>query len=94
LALLSTGADGPRDWLHAGQALERVLLTATVRGLATTPLTQPVELAGLRALLCGERKDRIAQAVVRVGYGPPAPLSPRRPLEEVLLLGPSALFRR
>ena len=36
---------GRADWLRAGQALERVWLTATVRGLEVSPLTQPLETA-------------------------------------------------
>jgi len=90
LAVLCTADDDRADWVRAGQALERVLLTATVRGLATTLMTQPVEMTGLRALLCGRRTDRVAQAIVRIGYGRPAPLSPRRPLSEVLILRPTA----
>ncbi|MEU0219826.1 nitroreductase, partial [Streptomyces sp. NPDC006265] len=35
LALLSTPGDSPADWLRAGQALERVLLEATLADLAT-----------------------------------------------------------
>ncbi|TDD46182.1 hypothetical protein E1286_21655 [Nonomuraea terrae] len=37
LAALFTRGDGPRDWLLAGQALQRVLLTATAHGLAAAP---------------------------------------------------------
>ncbi|MDQ0766760.1 hypothetical protein QFZ32_000235 [Streptomyces canus] len=36
LALLSAPGDGPADWLRAGQALERVLLEATLADLATS----------------------------------------------------------
>jgi nitroreductase len=86
LAMLSTSSDGPEAWLRSGQALERVLLTATVRGLAATPMTQPVEIGGLRKLLCGRDSGRIAQAIVRIGYGRPSSPSPRRPLDEVLVL--------
>jgi nitroreductase len=87
LAVLTTSTDDRADWVRAGQALQRVLLTATVRGLASSLMTQPVEMAGLRALLCGWRRtDRVAQAIVRVGYGPPAAPSPRRSLDEVVVL--------
>ncbi len=44
LAVLSTASDEPGDWLRAGQALQRVLLTATRNGLATSLLYQPIEL--------------------------------------------------
>ncbi|GAA1737327.1 nitroreductase family protein [Luedemannella helvata] len=85
IAVLSTRTDGPEAWLRGGQALERVLLTATVRGLATTPLTQPLEIPALRALVCGPGTTRHPQAIIRIGYGPPCAPSPRRPLAEVLL---------
>lgn len=84
--VLHTAGDGPREWLDAGQALERVLLTATVRGLVTTLMTQPVEFADLR----GRAQDRVGggapQAILRVGYGPPSVPSRRRPLADVLTL--------
>jgi hypothetical protein len=86
IAVLYTVGDTPLHWLRAGQALERVLLTATVRGVSTTLMTQPMELAELRALLADPRDRRAwAQAVLRLGYGPPTPSTPRRPLEDVLL---------
>ncbi|HEU4422496.1 MAG TPA: nitroreductase [Pilimelia sp.] len=87
VVVLQTSGDGPRDWLHAGQALERVLLTATVRGVASTLMTQPLELPELRALVRDRVGGGIVQALVRLGYGPPSPPSPRRPLTGVLLAG-------
>jgi nitroreductase len=85
LVLLSTKADTPQQWLRAGQALERVLLTATVRGLATTPLTQPLELPRLRKLLTDG--TGVPQVILRIGYGPATAASPRRPLSDVVTLG-------
>jgi hypothetical protein len=41
---LATARDHPADWLRAGQALQRVLLTATSNGLAASFLYQPFEL--------------------------------------------------
>ncbi|MER7506367.1 hypothetical protein AB0L05_29830 [Nonomuraea pusilla] len=35
--VLFTRGDGPRDWLRAGQALQRVLLTAAVHGVLSAP---------------------------------------------------------
>lgn len=84
LAVLYTTGDALRDWLRAGQALQRVLLTATVRGLATTLMTQPLEFPELRDLL-GDRHDgQRAQAIVRIGYGPLCPPVPRRALADLL----------
>ncbi|MGA5298308.1 Acg family FMN-binding oxidoreductase [Nucisporomicrobium flavum] len=85
IVVLATRGDGPEDWLRAGQALQRVLLTATGLGLATTPISQPVELPAVRALLTDTGTGAWAQMVLRVGYGRPVPATPRRPLKDVLL---------
>jgi nitroreductase len=90
--VLSTTGDDVGEWLRAGQALERVLLTATVRGLATSLMTQPMEVADLRELL-RRQGTGCAQAIVRVGYGPPATPSPRRALDDVVLQHPSVPSR-
>src|SRR5207248_246099 len=84
LVVLSTVDDTREPWLRAGQALERVLLTATVRGLATTPLSQPLEVPRLRDLLTDPATGTCPQVILRLGYGPTSAVSPRRPLAEVL----------
>jgi len=84
IAVLTTDGDGPADWLRAGQALQRVLLVATRLHLATTPVSQPVEVPSIREVLSDASRGRWAQMVVRFGYGQPAPATPRRPLAEVL----------
>lgn len=86
LLLLTTSGDSVFDHLMAGQALQRVLLTATCLGLATTPISQPVELHRARRQLTGP--ESTAQMVLRVGYGRQVRATPRRPLEDVLLLPP------
>lgn len=86
IAILHTAGDGPMAWVRAGQALERVLLTATVRGLSSTPMSQPLEIPDLRALLADDTGKRSAQAVLRLGYGPVCAPSPRRALEDMLIL--------
>ncbi|GAA4711742.1 Acg family FMN-binding oxidoreductase [Phytohabitans rumicis] len=85
IAVLYTPGDSPYEWLRGGQALERVLLTATVRGLASTLMTQPVEVPDLRALLQDPAGGYAAQAVLRFGYGPPSAPAPRRSLDDVLV---------
>ena len=45
--MLFTDRDDPADWLRAGQALQRALLTATSLGVSASFLTQPLELADL-----------------------------------------------
>src|SRR6266568_6857317 len=48
LAVLTTEPDEPADWLRAGQALQRVLLTATAHGVSSSFLYQPIELHDMR----------------------------------------------
>jgi hypothetical protein len=85
IAVLSTVGDSPAAWVRAGQALERVLLTATVRGVSHTPMTQPVEIEELRRLLVDPAYGHVAHVILRLGYGPPCAPSPRRALEEMLV---------
>jgi nitroreductase len=87
IAVLYTAGDGLRDWLGAGQALERVLLTATVYGLASTPMTQAIEVPQLRQLLDASEELSIVQSIVRLGYAGRGPQTPRRPLADVLVSG-------
>ena len=86
MLVLFTRADTPGDWVRAGMALQRVLLTATVRGLAATPLTQLTEVPPLRELLGDAAAGRTVQTVLRIGYPiAPAVATPRRPVEDVLV---------
>ncbi len=48
LAVLTTVRDGRADWLRAGQALERIVLTAARYGLMTSLHYQPIELRDLQ----------------------------------------------
>ncbi|MEU5208644.1 nitroreductase [Streptomyces sp. NPDC020742] len=89
LASLSTAGDGPVDWLRAGQALERVLLCATLEGVAASFATQPLEWPDLRWIL----RDPVSgtghvQMILRLGYGPQGPHTPRRPVDEILTITP------
>jgi nitroreductase len=86
LVVLFTPGDTVADWLRAGTALQRLWLTATVRGLAATPMTQLTEVSALRALLADSFTHSVAQTVLRLGFPlTPALPTPRRPLAEVLL---------
>ncbi|HET8660553.1 MAG TPA: nitroreductase family protein [Micromonosporaceae bacterium] len=85
LVVLSTDGDTRDDWLRAGQALERVLLVATVRGLAATPTSRPLEVPALRKLLTDAATGWWPQVVLRLGYCQPTTPTRRRPLAEVLL---------
>jgi nitroreductase len=88
-AVVFTDADEPRDWLTAGEALSAVLLTATADGLATSMMSDLIEVESaretLRTMLSGIGHPMI---VLRVGYprpdAPPPAESPRRPAESVI----------
>ena len=77
----------PAHWVRAGQACQRFALQATALGLKLSFINQPVEVANLRPELAaiigmpGRRPD----IVMRFGYGPTLPMSPRRPVEAVLV---------
>jgi nitroreductase len=86
LAILATRRDGPSEWLRAGQAMQRVLLEATAHGVATSLLNQAIEHDTLRWLLHDPLGSWTRpQAVIRFGYGPSVPPTPRRPIADVRL---------
>ena len=88
VAVLQTAGDRPQDWLTGGQALMRVLLTATADGYAASYLNQPLELPDLRRQLRDElRLDGWPQLVLRLGRpaGALPPQAMRRPVADVLL---------
>ena len=84
---LATAGDRRPDWVRAGQALQRVLLAATWRGLAATPISQPVEVPQVRRLLIEASAGLTVQMVLRIGYGLPTGRTPRRPLTDVVRRG-------
>jgi nitroreductase len=84
LAVLSTHFNGRADWLRAGQALQRFLLMATIRGLAASPLTQPLETGDAWLVRDPRAGVEYPQMIVRFGYPLPVPGTPRRPVSEVL----------
>jgi nitroreductase len=84
LALLATPGDTPRDWMAAGEALERLLLAITAGGLTASYLNQPVEVPALRPRLAAAAGAATPQILLRIGRGPKPPPSARRPLEAVL----------
>jgi nitroreductase len=83
LVVLSTAGANRVDWLRAGQALQRVLLTATARGLATSPLTQPLETADAWMVRDPSSGIEIPQMILRFGYGLPVGGTSRRPVSDV-----------
>jgi hypothetical protein len=85
VALLTTADDKKASWLAAGQALQHMLLTAAIAGIAASYLNPPIELAQLRPRLAQVfGSKRKPQMLLRLGYGGAIRPTPRRPMSEVL----------
>ncbi|RZQ65930.1 Acg family FMN-binding oxidoreductase [Amycolatopsis suaedae] len=84
LAAVLTGGEGPRADLRGGMVMQRVLLTATALGLASSFVSQPFETPDTRTEL-----DRIfgdagtVHTLLRLGYGYPVRMTSRRPAADV-----------
>ncbi len=86
LAVLSTDGDTPRDWLRAGMGLAHLLLRSAEASVWASYLNQPVEVPLLRPLVAEIAGGGASpQLILRMGVGPAAKPTPRRPLEEVLI---------
>jgi len=86
--LLTTARDSRADWVSAGQALQRTLLTSAVAGAAAALHSQPLELARtrsqIRATLSG---GAYPQMILRLGTVIQNASSVRRPTSAVMLPG-------
>lgn len=88
IAVLATPRDAPADWLRAGQALERALLVATTHRVRASLFSQAVESPDVRWALRDPRGGaEHVQMLIRFGYGPEGPATPRRAVRDVLDTG-------
>ena len=69
-AVLSTQFRAREDWLRAGQALQRMLLLATARGVSVQPLTKPLEVPDAWLVRDPHTGIEQPQMIVRLGYAP------------------------
>jgi hypothetical protein len=90
LLALGTVGDGELARLRAGEATSLVLLTATALGLASCPVSEPLEVPQTRAAIRSDAfgDDEFPQMLLRIGWAPvnadPLPSTPRRPLDDVV----------
>ncbi|MER5267118.1 NAD(P)H nitroreductase [Actinosynnema sp. NPDC002837] len=90
LLVLATSSDDRLSLLRAGEAMSAVLLEATAAGLATCPLSQPLEVAETRDRVRDEVLDGTScpQILLRVGWAAfnadPLPPTPRRAVTELI----------
>ena len=74
-----TGNDSIEEWINTGRKLERFLLTAETLGIACSYMNQPCEVHTTREMLQKSLQLTTApQLILRLGYSPTAPHSPRR----------------
>ncbi|MDT5008985.1 MAG: hypothetical protein QOH57_602 [Mycobacterium sp.] len=87
---LGTKDDSPMARLRAGEATSLVLLTATALGLASCPVTEPLEIAETREALQTDvfGDSAFPQMLLRVGWAPVnadlLPCTPRRSVEDAV----------
>lgn len=86
IAVLWTESDAPRDWLAAGQSLERVLLQLTADGVAVSYLNQAIEVPELRTRV-GRllQREGSPQLILRLGFGRLARPTQRRHIDDCLI---------
>lgn len=90
IVVLGTESDDRLAWLRAGEAASAVLLTATAMGLATCPITEPLEIPKTRDAVRFDvlAADEHPQMLLRLGWAPdtadPLPPTPRRDLSRVV----------
>lgn len=89
IVVLSSYDDSRRSMLGCGEVLSTVLLEATMADLATCTLTHMIEVDASREIVRRlTKRTAEPQVLVRVGTAPPMdqppPLTPRRPVTEVL----------
>ena len=77
MAVLGSAGDRPVDQIVAGQALQRVLLTVTDAGLASSMISQPIEVPAARDQLRRSLgRTGMPQMALRIGYGQPGQPDP------------------
>ena len=86
LAVLSTAGDEARDWLAAGQALQRLLLVGVRHGLQASYLNQPIQVTAFRpAVQQLTGRPGFAQLLLRMGIASDTlPAAPRRPMTDII----------
>jgi hypothetical protein len=88
LLVIGTSSDDRLSQLRAGEATSAVLLQATLAGMSSSPLTEPLEVSRTRAVVANEVLDGTLspQMVIRVGWpsdaGTVPSATPRRDLDD------------
>lgn len=91
LAVIATHSDDRASWLRAGQAMQRILLLATHRGLAAAPLAPVLELPDIPLRPDPRLGAGHPEMIVRLGGSEATPAPFRRPVGQVMrVISPAA----
>jgi nitroreductase len=83
-AVLVTSGDDERDWLNAGQALQRLLLRAASQWVFASLLTQPLQSRPVRAQIrSGLALPGVPQLLLELGVARTSHATGRRPADEL-----------
>jgi hypothetical protein len=91
--VLGTSSDDLLSQLRAGEALSAVLLRATELGLASCPLSQPLEVSTTRLrlrdeVLGGTASPHVVLRLEWPQWGMPLPITPRRAVDDFVEVMP------
>lgn len=77
----------PEHWIKVGRSFQRFALQATALGIRNAHINQPIEVPDIRPEFAAWLKmpEKRPDLVVRFGRAPALPMSPRRPVSEVIL---------
>lgn len=85
IAVLGTNGDTAKDWLNAGQALQKILLRAQSLGIVASFFNAPIQMPEVRSQLQQSlNREGYPQVLFRLGYCTNAQPTPRRGSREVL----------
>lgn len=89
IAVFTAAGGGPAAWVEAGRACQRFTLQATTLDIRTAFINQPIEVPELLAPLADQLglSKETALLMLRIGFGPLAPYSLRRPVKDVIMAG-------
>jgi len=87
IAIVYSDHDGLVDWVKAGEAMERFILTCIASGLNVTIMQAAIESKGSRDKLPVYMSGKYPQVFLRLGYATikNAPHTPRKPLMSFII---------
>lgn len=85
-AILSTDRDDKMTWLKAGMLFETSFLMATKLDIRFDLFSQPIAIPELRQKMADMLNVKYPQLIIRLGYAEPSKHTPRRPIDEILIV--------